>query len=151
VWDPEGLPGRWRFDTARQVLDSRVRPLVMDFMHCDLRRVGTWDIVLYLGVLYHMEDPLRAMRRVAAVTRKQAIIETEAVVVPGHPEALWRFFSRGEHNNDRSTWWAPNLDALMGLIGAAGFRNAEVLSGEPDDIDESEPVRHYRAIVRAMK
>jgi tRNA (mo5U34)-methyltransferase len=151
VWDPEGLPARWRFDVARQALHSRVRPLVMDFMDCDLRRVGTWDVVLYLGVLYHMEDPLRAMRRVAAVTRRQALIETEAVVVPGHPEALWRFFARGEHNNDRSTWWAPNMAALLGLVGAAGFRDAEVLSGEPDDVEDSEPIRHYRAIVRAIK
>lgn len=152
AWDPEGLPTRWRFDTARQALDSNVQALVLDFMDCDPRRLGIWDVVLYLGVLYHMEDPLAAMRRVAAVTREQAIIETEAVVIPGHPEPLWRFFSHGEHNNDRTTWWAPNLGALLGLLGAAGFRNSEVLAGEPSrDPDDSERTRHYRAIVRAIK
>jgi hypothetical protein len=30
-------------------------------MTCDLRQLGTWDVVLYLGVLYHMEDPLTAL------------------------------------------------------------------------------------------
>jgi tRNA (mo5U34)-methyltransferase len=61
LWDPEGLPIRWRFDTARQLLGSQVQAIAVDFMECDLSEVGTWDIVLYLGVLYHMEDPLRAI------------------------------------------------------------------------------------------
>ena len=34
----------------------------------DLADVGTFDVVLYLGVLYHMDEPLRALRRVASVT-----------------------------------------------------------------------------------
>jgi tRNA (mo5U34)-methyltransferase len=152
LWDPDRLPGRWRFDTARQLLGSRVQALAGDFMDCDLAAVGTWDIVLFLGVLYHMEDPLRALRRVFAVTRRQAIIETEAVVIPGHPEPLWRFFPHGELNHDRTNWWAPNLGALLGLVGAAGFGDAEILSGEPLDIAEaSGEIRHYRAIVRAIK
>ena len=151
LWDPERLPGRWRFDTARQLLRSRVQAIATDFVECDLSEVGTWDVVLYLGVLYHMEDPLRAMRRVAAVTRQQAIVETEAIVVPGHSEPLWRFFPGGELNHDRTNWWVPNLAALLGLLEAAGFARAEVLSGEPDGAAADGDVRHYRAIVRGLK
>ena len=151
AWHPEDLPARWRFDAARQALGSQVRAIATDFMSCDLRRIGTWDVVLYLGVLYHIEDPVRAMRRVAAVTRQQAIIETEAVVVPGEPAPLWRFFPRGEHNNDRTTVWAPNMGALLGLLGLAGFRDAEVLAGEPQLPDGADAIQHYRAIVRAVK
>jgi tRNA (mo5U34)-methyltransferase len=151
LWDPEGLPGRWRFDTARRLLGSSVHAIAADFMECDLDQLGMWDVVLYLGVLYHMEDPLRAMRRVAATARHQALIETEAVVIPGHPEPLWRFFPDGELNHDRSNWWVPNLAALLGLLGAAGFANAEVLSGEPADDGAEHAGRHYRAIVRAIK
>ncbi len=152
AWHPDTLPGRWRFDAARQALGSRVRAIPADFAACELGSVGVWDVVLYLGVLYHMPDPLRAMRRVAAVTREQAIIETEAMFIRGHDEALWRFFAAGELNNDRSNWWVPNLNALLGLLGAAGFGNAEVLAGEPGDDDRpGEGPHHYRAIVRAIK
>jgi tRNA (mo5U34)-methyltransferase len=152
LWDPEHLPGRWRFDTARQLLGSKVEAIAEDFMECDLAQLGTWDVVLYLGVLYHMEDPLRALRRVATVTRRQAIIETEAVVISGYPEPLWRFFPDGELNHDRSNWWAPNLAALRGLIAAAGFSGAEVLCGEPATGEgPGREIRHYRAIVRAIK
>jgi tRNA (mo5U34)-methyltransferase len=152
AWHPDTLPARWRFDTAGQALGSSVRALPFDFMDCDLLRVGVWDVVLYLGVLYHMVDPVGALRRVAAVTREQAIIETEAMFIRGHAEALWRFFPGGELNGDRSNWWVPNINALMGVIGTAGFRDAEVLAGEPlDDERSGDGPHHYRAIVRAAK
>jgi tRNA (mo5U34)-methyltransferase len=131
AWDPATLPTKWRFDVARQALPSNVKAITIDFMECELAAVGSWDVVLYLGVLYHMPDPLRALRRLAAVTREQAIIETEAMFLSDHPEALWRFFPAGELNHDRSTWWVPNMGALLGLLGAAGFRDAEILAGEP--------------------
>ena len=152
AWHPDSLPTRWRFDTARQALGSHVQALPLDFTDCDLAGLGAWDVVLYLGVLYHMPDPVGALRRVAAVTREQAIIETEAMFIRGHPEAMWRFFAAGELNHDRSNWWVPNIDALMGLIGAAGFSNAEILSGEPPGDDRpGDGPHHYRAIVRAIK
>lgn len=152
AWHPRTTPTRWRFDTARQALNSRVEAIPLDFMDCDLAEVGSWDVVLYLGVLYHMPNPVQALRRVAAVTRRQAIIETEAMFIRDHPEALWRFFPNAELNHDRSNWWVPNIDALMGLVGAAGFSNAEILAGEPtDDERPGSGPHHYRAIVRAIK
>lgn len=152
AWHPRTTPARWRFDVARQALRSNAEAISLDFDECDLGAIGEWDIVLYLGVLYHMPDPVRALRRVAAVTREQAIIETEAMLIRSHPEALWRFFPDGELNYDRSNWWVPNLSALLGLIGAAGFSNAEILAGEPsEDERPGEGPHHYRAIVRAIK
>jgi tRNA (mo5U34)-methyltransferase len=153
AWHPDTMPTRWRFDIARQALNSRVEAIPLDFMDCNLAGVGTWDIVLYLGVLYHMQDPIGAMRRVAAVTAEQCIIETEAMFIPGHPEALWRFFPAGELNNDKSNWWVPNLNALVGITAAAGFSNVEVLVGEPVQDENMPPAGpcHYRAIVRALK
>jgi tRNA (mo5U34)-methyltransferase len=149
AWHPDTLPTRRRFDVARQVLSSQVEPIVLDFMDCNIAEVGVWDVVLYLGVLYHMPDPLGALRRVRAVTGAEAIIETEAMVVPGHPEPLWRFFPGGELNHDRTNWWVPNMEALRGLTGAAGFSSFEVLDGEPMPDEEDGSVRHYRAVVRA--
>jgi tRNA (mo5U34)-methyltransferase len=122
-------------------------------MDCNLAEVGTWDITLYLGVLYHMTDPLGALRRVAAITNEQCIIETEAMWIPGHPEALWRFFPAGELNNDATNWWVPNISALVGIATAAGFGRVEVLRCEPElseDVSDTSP-RHYRAFVRALK
>lgn len=38
---------------------------------------GTFDIVLCLGLLYHLENPMGALRRVRQLTRELCVIETE--------------------------------------------------------------------------
>ncbi len=152
-WQPETMPGRRGFDLAREALGSAVEPFAVDFMDCDLDALGQWDVVLYLGVLYHMEDPLRALRRVSAVTRALAVVETEAIVVPGlEDEALWRFFPGGELNGDISNWWAPNLTALRGALAAAGFGSTRVTGGpDPSLLGAPAGPHHYRATVHARK
>ena len=63
LWDPVGLPGKCGFDLARRLLNSRAEVVVDDFMTMDLGALGTFDVVLLLGVIYHLEEPLRALRR----------------------------------------------------------------------------------------
>jgi tRNA (mo5U34)-methyltransferase len=129
-WRPDELPGRRPFDAARGLLRSRVEPIVGDFMTMDLTTLGRFDVVLFLGVLYHLEDPLAAMRRVARVTAPGglAVIETAATEILGLSDAAFcEFFPGKELNNDPSNWWAPNAKALEGLCRAAGFREVSLL------------------------
>ena len=131
-WRPSELPGKRAYNTAHQALDSKVETLVADFMEMDLDQIGTFDVVLFLGVLYHMENPLEAMKRVAAVTREVAIIETAAVVFPGFEHVQFcEFFESNELDGDMSNWWAPNLKALEGICRAAGFRRLQTMVGPP--------------------
>ena len=148
-WDPKGMPGKRNIDLALEVLGSRVETIVADFATCDVRKVGTWDVVSCLGVLYHMEEPLTYLRRLRRITRRQLIIETEAFVTPEYPQPMWRFFPFGELNQDVTNWWAPNIGALLGALGVAGFSNAEVLVDGPDPLLPNVGLQHFRAVVRA--
>lgn len=152
-WHPATLPGKRGFDLAREALGSGVEAIVADFMETDLEALGEWDVVLYLGVLYHMEDPLRALRRVAAVTRELAVVETEAFAIPAFEhETLWRFFPGAELNGDISNWWAPNLPALGGALTAAGFSDVRALRGPSAQLlAGGAGPHHYRAVVHAKK
>jgi tRNA (mo5U34)-methyltransferase len=128
---PDELPGRKPFDLARRVLNSRVEPVVGDFMTMNLAPLGQFDVVLFLGVLYHMEEPLTAARRLRSLVAPGglAVIETEAMEVPGlENRAFCEFFPGQELNNDASNWWSPNAKAIEGLFRAAGFREAVVLN-----------------------
>jgi tRNA (mo5U34)-methyltransferase len=150
---PETMPGKIGFDTARNALQSKVQGVVGDFMAMEIEPLGTFDVVFYFGSLYHMEDPLRAMRRVAGVTKELAIIETEAAVFANLDDhALCEFFESNELNGDVSNWWAPNEKALAGLCRAAGFRRVETIVGPPLPAGEkTPPVVRYRAIAHAWK
>jgi tRNA (mo5U34)-methyltransferase len=139
------LPGKRPFDTAHKLLQSKVEPLVADFRYYDLDRLGTFDVALYLGVLYHMEEPLTAMRRVAKVTRELAVIESEAMEIPGRERLpLLEFIPGSDLNNDPTNWWVPNLAALRDLALSAGFSHAEVVDTNLHyvEVDTSLPQRN---------
>lgn len=151
VWRPDELPGKKGFDTAREALGSRVESRVADFMTLELDELGTFDVVLYKGVLYHMEDPMAALRRVARVTGEVAVIETAAVHLPGYEDcAVCEFYEADELNLDPSNWWAPNAKALHGMCRAAGFARVETVFENPDAAAPGKVVR-YRTVVHAWK
>ncbi len=133
-WSPDTLPGRRPFDAVRALVGSRVEPIVGDFMTVDPDVLGRFDVVLFLGVLYHLEDPLGALRRIAGLTAPGglAVIETEAVEIPSlRGIAACELFPGRELNNDPTNWWAPNERALTGMCRAAGFKDVTVLPPLP--------------------
>ena len=159
-WHPDTLPGKAGFDTAREALGSKVRPMVADFMDTDLAKVGTYEVVFFLGTLYHMANPVESMRRLAAVTEELAVIETEAAIIPGNEHrAVCEFFPGSELNGDSSNWWAPNEKALVGMCHAAGFADVRVVRGAELAASATRRavrrlqgrVVRYRAVVHARK
>ena len=159
LWHPDTVPGKRGFDVAREILGSRVDSIVADFMTFDLERLGVFDVSLFLGVLYHQEDPLESLKRLARVTRTLAVIESHAVVVPGMEHlALCEFYETNELNADISNWWGPNAKALVGMCRAAGFKRVEAQLAPPVPapwaflIHSRRPKPlHYRAVVHAWK
>jgi tRNA (mo5U34)-methyltransferase len=163
-WRPE-LPGRRGFDFAHHTLASHVEPVVADFATTDLAAIGAFDVVLYLGVLYHMKEPLTCLERLRAVTRQVAVIETVAIHLPGAVRhSLLGFHSGGDLNRDFGNWYVPNIEALRALVLAAGFSRMEIVQGPPVEPPASfaarlrrrfgarreEPLEEYRAIVHAF-
>jgi tRNA (mo5U34)-methyltransferase len=152
VWRPRELPGKRGFDLARARLGSRVQPVVGDLMTIDLDALGRFDVVLYLGVLYHMQDPFAALRRLAAVTGDLAVIETEAVRFPALDDrAVWEFFPGAELADDPSNWWVPTDRALHGACRAAGFAHVETVVGPPPPAADDPPAVRYRGVVHARR
>jgi tRNA (mo5U34)-methyltransferase len=158
-WRPNDLPGKKGFDIACKARSSKVESKVADFMEVDLTSLGTFDVVLYLGVLYHMKHPLLSLQRLASVTRSVAIIETEAVVVPGKEHlAMCEFYETNEMYGDVSNWWAPNAKALVGMCRVAGFREVRLTPNIPSRLRYTaralrrlRSLRHYRLFAHAYK
>jgi tRNA (mo5U34)-methyltransferase len=130
-WRPD-LPGRRGFEFAKEALGSKVEPLVADFQKVDLDEVGQFDVVLYLGVLYHMKEPLTCLERVRAITKEVAVIETEAVHLNGmEHEVLLQFHAGSSLQTDFGNWYVVTMHALQNMCRAAGFREIEIVHGPP--------------------
>jgi len=122
-------------------------------MTADLEKLGSFDVVLYLGVLYHLRNPLLALERLVTLTGEVAIIESEAIVIPGFEHrAFCEFYETNELADDPSNWWAPNLTALRGMCRAAGFARVEVFTEPPRvDTTAARDAVHYRAVLHAHR
>jgi tRNA (mo5U34)-methyltransferase len=138
-WDP-ALPGRRGFDLAREALGSSVEPVVADFMTADLDALGSFDVVLYLGVLYHMREPLTALQRVRRVAKEVAVVETAAIKFRGHSgHSLVQFVAGNDLRHDFGNWYVPTEAALHQMCRAAGFSRV---------LTRRSPPSSFRAVVR---
>jgi tRNA (mo5U34)-methyltransferase len=148
-WDATGLPGKRSFDLASAALQSHVEPAVTDFVNDDLSPLGVFDVTLFLGVLYHLREPLIGLERLRSVTRELAVIETTAIKVEDHEDAaLIEFIPDYELNFDPTTWHLPTEKALRGMCHAAGFRTVDLVASELEQPPRNK-ITDYRLTVHA--
>ena len=65
-----------RFHEMHAILGSRVDYRQMDMYDLTPDRIGRFDIVLFMGVLYHLKHPLLALERVCALTTDLAAVDS---------------------------------------------------------------------------
>jgi len=104
--------------------EQRVEDIDIDVLDLSPERVGTFDLVLFLGVLYHVRDPVMILEKVASVTAGQLIIETVVDMI-GISRPAAAFYPARELNDDPTNWWGPNEAAVRGMLHAVGFSRVE--------------------------
>ena len=118
-WGHGGWGTKAGFDLAHRVLQSKVESRVMDALQLSPEEIGTFDLVLYLGMLYHMKNPVLALEKVFGVTRGMAIVETHAFFRFRRP--MLEFYPGRELLGDETNWFSPNPAALEGMLRSVGF------------------------------
>jgi tRNA (mo5U34)-methyltransferase len=116
TWAHRWWRGREGFDIARAALGSRVEARAIDAAELSPETVCIFDIVLLLGVFYHMENPLLVMRRVRSVTRGVLLIETHQDALD-QARPMMVFYPGRTLNDDETNWWGPNLALMLIEIG----------------------------------
>lgn len=88
----------------------------------DLPRLnlGTFDVVLFLGVLYHLPDPVRALHLLRDLCRGTLYLETYVEDFDGERPAA-RYYPADSLVGDNTNFWAPNPPAVRGFLEDAGF------------------------------
>ena len=123
AWNAEGW-GDDGFRCAHRAFGSRVESQDVDVLDHTPERLGTFDVVLFLGVLYHMRHPLLALERMAAMTSDMLVLETHVESL-GVRRPVAAFYPGAELDGDDSNWWGPNVSAVEAMLKAAGFTRVE--------------------------
>jgi tRNA (mo5U34)-methyltransferase len=115
----------------------------IDFRHGSVYELADlherFDVVLFLGVLYHLRHPLLALDLVSECVGDRLIFQTltmpghqpieaptdvpidgrHALTEPGWPRAA---FIEGQLAGDPTNWWAPDDACVQAMIRSAGLR-----------------------------
>jgi tRNA (mo5U34)-methyltransferase len=140
------------------------RMQVYDLAHVD----ESWDLVLFMGVLYHLRYPMLGLDLVAEKVRRLMVFQTltmpgeevfagaevdrdildrEAFRAPGWPKMA---FIEHRFSGDPTNWWAPNHAGVEAMLRSAGLRvtgrpGHEIYLCEPTHEETAWPRREGRA------
>jgi tRNA (mo5U34)-methyltransferase len=106
----------------------------------DVGAIGEWfDLVLFLGVLYHLRHPLLALDLIHEHVARDLMVfqsmqrgspeieklrknypfsETELFDRPGFPKL---HFIEQRYADDQTNWWVPNRACVEAMLRSAGF------------------------------
>jgi tRNA (mo5U34)-methyltransferase len=127
-WGGGGWGTQDGFRLARRALRSRVQARRIDVLDLSPRTVGTFDVVLFLGVLYHMRHPLLALERVFSVTQRMLILETHIDLLDCDRPSM-AFYPGAELNGDETNWCGPNPAMVEAMLRTVGFREVKIHAG----------------------
>ena len=148
-----------------------LRNLAYTRQNCESMQIeGTepYELCLFLGVLYHLENPMLALRNISRVTKELCVIETQVVdEVEGNAEWGSRDWIRkysgvlaivdesDEFYNDNREAGAtplalcPSPAALEAMLKHAGFRRTEMI--QPPAGAYEQHARGKRVVCAAYK
>jgi ubiquinone/menaquinone biosynthesis C-methylase UbiE len=145
----------------------------ISFRRCNLEQlraeeVGQFELTLFLGVLYHVENPVLCLRNVAGVTKELCIVETQVIdEVEGSTEwgaREWtrpyhgalavidesgEFYAENEETGSTPVALCPSPKALLFLLKQAGFRKVEIVPPAPGAYEQH--ARGKRLVCAAYK
>lgn len=128
LWGDAPGTSKKAFDTAREILGSQVDSKYLPVMDHSPETVGgTYDFVIFSGVLYHMKHPLLALEKLYSVTGDMALVESHVDMLDDKRPSM-AFYPGDELNGDASNWWGPNIPCLEAMFRTVGFRQVKLIS-----------------------
>lgn len=122
----------------------------------DIAETGSFDVVFFFGILYHLADPVGALTRISALARDMIVVDTSMLrfryVDNLVKWPLWRMkvvpamrdsdhdITTGRWRTAASAQFYPNQVAVRELLHFAGFDGVELLKPTSPDLER----RYYQ-------
>ncbi len=118
---------------------------------CNEQDTGMFDIAFCFGILYHLENPVFAMKKLASVTKEIMVVDASVIKTPFTRNSMWKMnVPRVLDANEKSTtaiWrtekrcqFKPNVRAILELLDVLGFSNVEIIKPRQTSLE----FRYYR-------
>jgi SAM-dependent methyltransferase len=139
IQDPE----RTGFNIARKIKNSSVEYLKCSVYDLPDEFSEKFDLILFLGVYYHLKHPLLAFERIWQALNQQGMIYFEGAILDFayNIDSFWAerrnllkdlisipvaYFTSGEFASDGSNWYVPTKVCLQEWLKATGFQDIRI-------------------------
>jgi tRNA (mo5U34)-methyltransferase len=146
----------WGFDVAPHYIEQarflrdatgvrNARFDVVDLNNLSAETHGVFDVTLCFGIMYHLENPVASMRKIAAMTRKVMLVDTNVMASAlRHPFFFMNFKDaynpNAETARDAGMMWRtepvvqmkPNKEAVEQLLRFLGFKTVTFIKPGPN-------------------
>jgi FkbM family methyltransferase len=114
-----------------------------DIQDRTIEELGRFDLVMCFGLLYHLENPLLAIRNLRGLTEKCLLIESMCLPEE-RPSMLLRSEPRQGDQSLTDAAFYPSEGSLVKMLYRAGFRAVYRVVPLPDHEDFRETAEHSR-------
>lgn len=134
------------FRTARSILGSNVEYRAADVELLPADEAASYDLVLFVNVLYHLRNPMKSLEQLAMVTKPGGTLVLKTYFqtdvrkwvrgrcygfdIDRRPK--WWYYPSTELAGDPTNWWAPNRAGLEAMLGATGWTSLRRLGTHGD-------------------
>lgn len=164
-------PDATGFLVAKELVGSKIELIQENLYNLTPEKYGRFDIVLFLGVLYHLRDPLMALDIIRRLTTKRLFLESFVIdealhlgsggfaplkdIAPALVRVpIMQFFPRDTLQKDHTNYWGPNMACIEQMLEESNFSVVRsVPNGQRaifDCVVKNDPVlEHFTRIARS--
>ncbi len=129
-----------RFHIAREALGMSSQAYLTNVYDLSLKTFGSFDIVMYFGVSYHLRHPLLALEKIFEVCSGTVLMQTNSFANDALGESAASLFHPfGIESGppearvlDPTVFWVPNAACVAAMLAHVGFVNIE--GGETETV-----------------
>jgi len=127
-----------RFNIVREARQSNATAFLMNVYDLDPDRLGTFDLVLFYGVFYHLKHPQLALEAISRICVGDLLFQTYICDDPRVKDEPWAKYhphglmsGTGSKDFDPTVFWLFNSMACVAMLDSLGFENIETVSVDP--------------------
>jgi tRNA (mo5U34)-methyltransferase len=140
-----------KFEICRAALGSHARSHLASVYDLNPKTFGTFDLVMFFGVLYHLRHPLLALEKIHSVCAGTLLVQTttcgievDRPLAEFHPLGVQS--GPAEHPlHDPTCFWFPNTDCCIAMLQHVGFKNVE------EEVPHSSTVGRVRSMLASVR
>jgi len=133
-------PDSTAFNTAKKILGASCEYVRSSVYNLDPEKLGQFDLVLYLGVFYHLKHPMVAWNRIREVMKPDGSVFFEGAIldwawnideplkkarkkIKAIRELPVTYGAAGKYGRCWSNWYIPTSTCLHDWMISAGFKD----------------------------